>query len=298
MLPIKFNKKLGISSIVVVLIGLLFVYLPTTHSTGIMQEHIKIPATIDGSVYNLEAMVYKPKAKGAYPLILINHGRSTKPEERKLATIVNNYKVQAETLAEKGFTVVVPVRRGYGKSEGPDAEYSKANTIYQAGLEGAKDVTEVVNFMGKQSYVDKEHVILIGQSCGGLVSIASTTKDIPGLIGVVNFAGGLRHTSTNDPNSWTTADEGNLLKTYNAYGQKSKVPTIWIYTKNDSYFPPNLSSKMCNSFINGGGIAKFYWLPAFGKDGHKFFPSEGTIPTWMPMFEELLKTLHIPTSRK
>jgi len=71
---------------------------------------------------------------------------------------------------------------------------------------------------------------------------------------------------------------------------------VWIYTENDHFFPADLSPKMYNAFVNGGGTAKFYLLPTFAKDGHTFFPSKSTIPTWMPIFDEFLKMLNLPTS--
>jgi len=295
MFSIKMKTILRHFFLFTIFICTLFVYSPITQATDIIQEHIKIPIKVDDTIYNLDAMIYRPGDDGIYPLLVINHGRSTKPEERKLPTLVNYYKSQAETLANKNFAVVVALRRGYGNSDGDDAEHSIAATISKAGLEGAKDVAGIVSFMQTQPYVDKNHVILMGQSCGGLVSVATATKNIPGLIGVVNFAGGLRHPSTADPSIWTTADEKYLLETYHAYGQKAKVPMIWIYTENDHFFPANLSPKMYAAFINGGGSAKFYLLPAFAKDGHTFFPSKSTIPTWMPIFDEFLKTLDIPS---
>ncbi|MBU2702439.1 dienelactone hydrolase [Sporomusaceae bacterium BoRhaA] len=296
MLTVKSQKIFQLISLCAVFICTLLVYSPITYATSITQEYVKIPAKFDDGVYHLEAMIYRPNGAGVYPLIVINHGRSTKPAERKIPTLVNYYKTQAETLAQKGFAVVVAVRRGYGNSEGSDVEYSTASTIYQAGLQGAKDVTEIVRFMQSQPYIDKNRVILIGQSCGGLVSVASGTKDIPGLIGVVNFAGGLRHPSTANPSIWTTADETYLVKTYHSYGQNAKVPMLWIYTENDHFFPSDLSPKMYDAFIKGGGTGKFYLLPPFGKDGHTFFPNKSTIPTWMPLFDEFLKTLNVPTS--
>ncbi|MEN6411430.1 MAG: alpha/beta fold hydrolase [Veillonellales bacterium] len=263
-------------------------------ASDISEEYTKIPAKIDGMIYNLDAKIYRPSDDGVYPLIVLNHGRSTKAEERKKAELVDYYKIQAETLAKKGFVVVLAVRRGYGLSEGPDAEYSKAATIYKTGLEGTKDVVETVRFMQQKSYVDSKHTIIMGQSCGGLIAVASATKNIPGLAGVVNFAGGLRHPDTVNPDIWTVYDEQYLISTYSAYGRDAKVPMIWLYTENDSYFPPAISKRMFDSFVEAGGKAEFYLLPAFRKDGHTFFPSSATIPIWLPLFEKFLDTLNIP----
>lgn len=289
----KSNNLFRLLSFFTVFFCALLVYSPITYAAEIMQEHSKIPVKIDDVIYNLDAMIYRPDDSGVYPLILINHGRSTTPENRKLPTLVNSYKPQAEVLAHKGFAVVVALRRGYGNSEGADAESSTAMTISKAGLEGAKDIAGIVSFMQNQPYVDKNQVILIGHSCGGLVSVATATKDIPGLIGFINFAGGLRHTSKLDPSIWSTDDESYLLKTYTFYGKKAKVPMIWIYAENDRFFPGDLSPKMYDAFVTGGGTGKFYLLPAFAKDGHTFFPSKSTIPTWMPIFDDFLKTLTI-----
>lgn len=258
----------------------------------IMQEYIQIPAQIDDATVQLEAMVYRTTDDARHPLIVINHGRSGKADERKNPAMVKNYRAQAETLAQKGFTVIVPVRRGYGRSEGADAERSTAATIYQAGLEGAKDVAAVIGYMKSKSYVDSQHILLIGQSCGGLVSVAATTLHIPGVIGAVNFAGGLRH-SDKQSGGWQLADEASLCGTYAEYGKSSRTPQLWIYTENDSFFPATLSPQLVAAFTQHGGNARFHLLSAFGKDGHQFFPNKATLPTWLPLFDSFLTDLHV-----
>jgi len=273
---------------------LLFAYSSLGYAAEIVKEYTIIPANIDGQGDKLEAMIYRPDADGVYPLIVLNHGRSSDAEKRKDPNLVYFYKTQAETLAQKGFVVVLAVRRGYGKSEGADAEYSTSSTIYQAGLAGTKDVAEVVKFMQGKPYVDSTHTILLGQSCGGLVSVACTTKDIPGLVGVVNFDGGLRHTDRTNPDSWSSDDVSYLLDTYTSYGKKAKVPTIWIYSATDQYFPADLSPKMFAAFIKGGGTGEFFLLPDSRQKGHDFFPLNSTISTWMPILEQFLDKLQIP----
>jgi dienelactone hydrolase len=124
--------------------------------------------------------------------------------------------------------------------------------------------------------------------------VAAATQNIPGLVGVVNFAGGLRHLDENGSGNWNPADEGYLLSTYNNYGKKTKTPMLWIYTQNDSYFPPPLSQKMVEAFIAGGGKATLKLLPSFKNDGHPFFPSSSTIPVWLPLVEEFFADNNIP----
>lgn len=254
-------------------------------------DFVRIPALIDGQTYALEAAIYRPADNQVHPLAVINHGRSAKAAERKSLKLVTQYKAQAEALVQDGFIVVVPVRRGYGQSEGADAERSNSSTSYQAGLAGAKDVAQVVQYMQTQPSVDRSRTLLIGQSCGGLVSVAAATLPIPGLIGVVNFAGGLRTLAYKDAptGSWNLQDEEQLAQTYFRYGQKTRVPMLWIYTENDSYFPPSLSPKLHASFVAGGGNAEFHLLPPYGKDGHRFFAAPANIPTWLPLLKQFLQ---------
>ena len=120
--------------------------------------------------------------------------------------------------------------------------------------------------MQGQSFVDGKHIVLLGQSTGGHSVIAAGSLNLPGVVGVVNFAGGRGSTAPD-----VVKDEDRLVESYRVFGKTFKVPTIWLYSENDHYFGPALARKFLTAFQAGGAEVDFVSLPASGKDGHSSF---------------------------
>src|SRR5215469_1576713 len=62
----------------------------------------------------IEAYVFKPEGAGPFPVVIYNHGSRAghEREERPFVYV-------GEMLTQSGYVVIVPERRGYGKSDGP-----------------------------------------------------------------------------------------------------------------------------------------------------------------------------------
>jgi hypothetical protein len=75
------------------------------------------------------------------------------------------------------------------------------------------------------------------------------------------------------------------------YGSTARIPTLWLYAANDSFFAPDLARKMFDAFVRAGGRAEFVALPAFGSDGHQLFSAAGGRALWQPPIEKFLDAL-------
>jgi hypothetical protein len=64
---------------------------------------------------------------------------------------------------------------------------------------------------------------------------------------------------------------------------------LWIYTHNDSYFGPELSTRLSSAFRAAGGNVEYHLLPDFGEDGHFFIDSPDAVPIWAPLVSEFLR---------
>jgi hypothetical protein len=75
------------------------------------------------------------------------------------------------------------------------------------------------------------------------------------------------------------------------YGATARIPTLWLYAANDSFFAPDLARKMSDAFIRAGGRAEYVPLPAFGSDGHRVFGAADGRALWQRPVETFLDTL-------
>ena len=92
-----------------------------------------------------------------------------------------------------GFAVVIPMRRGYGHSEGNYAEAEgpcENADFYAAGRESARDLRATVEYVAALPGIDPERLVLVGHSTGGFASLILASQGLPGVRGVINFAGG------------------------------------------------------------------------------------------------------------
>ena len=65
----------------------------------------------------------------------------------------------------------------------------------------------------------------------------------------------------------------------------ARVPSLWIYTENDSFFGPAISKQMADAFRRAGGSAEYHLLPAFGEEGHVLVTSQTAVANWRPIVE-------------
>ncbi len=232
----------------------------------------------------LHAAVRRPAGEDPKPLVVINHGSPGKFAKRLDMEV--KYAAASEWFVKQGFVVVLPLRRGYGATGGDWAEtYGRCNEgdFYRGGLASADDIDATIRYMREQSFVQKDRVIVLGQSAGGWGTIASTSRPQPGVIAAINFAGGrgghMGGPTSQNANANCRPDR--LISAAGEYGKTATVPTLWIYTENDSFFDPDLSKKMFDAYAAGSkGSAKYVLLPAFGRDGHQLFDSNSGVKRW------------------
>lgn len=253
---------------------------------------VQVHSELGVSTINLMATEYRPDGAGPFPLAVINHGSSAVPESRLRMT--GRFKAQSEALVTRGFAVINPTRRGYAESAGTWAEdyFSCSNpAYYEAGMETARDIAAALDYAKTRPYIDASRIILIGQSGGGFGSLALASENPPGVLGVVNFAGGRGSRKGNE-----VCNEDKLVATVARYASTSSIPMLWLYTANDQSFGPVLATRMAESYRKAGVPIQYVALPAFGRDGHNFFSDPKTIAVWMPMFDAFVAA-HMPSTR-
>jgi dienelactone hydrolase len=116
--------------------------------------------------------------------------------------------------------------------------------------------------------------------------LALAARNPPGVRLVVNFAGGRGGHAYGQPNVVCAADR--LIEAAGEYGKTAKVPTIWLYAANDSFFSPDLATAMAGAWKENGGSADLRLLPSYGAEGHDFVSDRAGWRAWGPNIEPML----------
>jgi dienelactone hydrolase len=236
----------------------------------------------------LEAAWTRPAAAGQqYPLILISHGSPRDAEDRRKMSPLGNLP-QAIEFARRGWASVTVMRRGYGKSSGQWAEnYGRcSDPDYVKGVTASvADLRSTVEAIKSRADIDAGRIVAVGRSAGGIASVALSANPPPGLVAAINFAGGRGSRSDGQ-----VCKEERLVEAMHRFGQKSRLPNLWVYAENDKYFSPALARRMHAAFTSAGGDARLVIAPPFGKDGHTLFSRAGT-PVWAPIVDQFIKSI-------
>jgi dienelactone hydrolase len=230
----------------------------------------------------LETTIFKPDGNGPFPVVIINHGKAlgdpaTQPRYRPVRN--------ARFFVQRGYLVAVPMRQGFANSTGG---YLGAGCNIEAnGLAQAEDVHAVLEYMAKQPYADTSNVLVVGQSHGGWTTLAFGTLNYPGVKGLVNFAGGLRQTGC-------AAWEGTLARTAGYYARATRLPSLWFYGDNDSYFEPHLVRSMHEAYTANGGKATLVAFGKFGRDSHSLFAARSGERIWQPQLASFMQSVGLP----
>jgi dienelactone hydrolase len=266
--------------------------------SGLNEQIVQVPLVLDGffgkKEVKLTATTFHPPGQGPFPLIILSHGTNSDIVIRQK---VGRYRLipQIREFLKRGFAVIVPIRRGHGSSGGNWAEnYGTSCTTpfyNEAGMETAKDIMAAITYASKLSFVQPDKILLVGQSAGGFGSLATASQNPPGVIGVVNFAGG--HGGNPDTRPGNPCAHERLAETIGKFAKTIKIPVLWHYAENDLYFGPEVVREMFAAFQGAGAKGRLVIQPPFGKDGHSLFASRSAIPIWTPEFDRFIMELGV-----
>lgn len=231
----------------------------------------------------LETTLYKPDGPGPFPIVLISHGKA--PGD---ARFQSRYRpaVAVRYFLQRGYAVVVPMRQGFSKSGG--RYIGGGCNIESNGLVQAEDVKAALDYTVQQPWADKSRILLVGQSHGGWTTLATGTLNYPGVMGLVNFAGGLRQ---EDCAGW----EAGLARAAGAYAPKTQVPSLWFYGDNDSYFSRPTWEAMFQQYTQAGGKARLVAFGTFASDSHRLFGASAGARIWQPEVTRFLEQIGLPS---
>jgi dienelactone hydrolase len=200
-----------------------------------------------------------------------------------------NFAGVARDLASRGWLAVVVIRRGFGQSDGPMPVPVNCQTtsFTPRFASDADDLAAALEAISMRPDADASRVIAIGVSAGGAAVSALAARNPESLRAVVNISGGLRMESC--------PSDDLLVRAFKELGARSRVPALWVYAKNDSYFPPDVVSRMHEAFLDAGGDVRFVMFDAIGNDGHTMFSTGAGRYRWLPEMDGFLRFHALPT---
>jgi carboxymethylenebutenolidase len=188
---------------------------------------------------NIEAYLYRPEGAGPFPLVIYNHGsRSGHEREEKPFQFI------AAILVPQGYAVLVPERRGYGKSDGPTYDEEVGNDrgerMMKRFREEAGDVLAGLDYLKQHERealtntnrlrptpaappIDFRRVALMGWSHGGVVSLLAASERHE-FVALVDQAGGAL--------TWKSSPV--LQSQLPDAAAKIKVPALCMDSENDA----------------------------------------------------------------
>lgn len=249
---------------------------------------IRVPLAEAGKA-GLQTELILPGTPGKHPLVLMTHGssysnnlnRSMGPGEMRPGAV---------WFARRGWVVAIVMRRGYGNSGGHiEKLHSGCSEAGFAAIaqQDAADLLAVYDAVRDLPQVDGSTVIATGNSAGGFAALALGAHAPQGLRAIINFSGGWHSQLFS---GWCARN--GLIPEIHNLGAATRVPTLWLYAKNDRLFAPRNVALMHEAFTSGGGTAE---LPAIGKSGSEghFLFFEG-MQIWTPIVETFLNEHGLP----
>lgn len=233
--------------------------------------------------------IYRPAGNGPYPVLVLNHGRAV--SEKRGAQGRWHPEAAARYFVAKGFVVLAPTRVGYWETYGPfdpeDTGACNALRVEPSSQAVSDQVLATLEFAKMLPYADTSRWLVAGQSVGGFTSVATVGRKPAGLLGGINFAGGVGGNPDKSPGR--PCSPSALTYHWGQLAKNATAPMLWLYWANDKYWGEDLPKRWHQAWTQAGAQAEFKGLPAFGDDGHAGFGSD--MDHWLPVVDAFLAKL-------
>jgi dienelactone hydrolase len=137
----------------------------------------------------IQGYFHQPAGAGPFPILIYNHGSRAGFERRPVPWVR-----LAGLYVAAGYAVLVPERRGYGRSEGPawsEAVGSEIGSVLIQRLQDeTDDVLAAVDYLRSVPSADISRLGIVGWSLGGIVTLFAISRR-RGFRAAVDQAGGV-----------------------------------------------------------------------------------------------------------
>jgi dienelactone hydrolase len=168
----------------------------------------------------IQAYLYKPHGDGPFPVVIYNHGSRVGRERSSVP-----FEYVGKMLTRTGYVVLVPERRGYGKSDGltwgeaVGDDQSRWPARFQ---EETDDVLAAVDYLRTVRSADTSRMGVMGWSFGGIVTMLTVSRSTAFLAAVDQAGGAL---------AWN--GNAHVRRILMEAAGKATTPTLFMVAKND-----------------------------------------------------------------
>jgi dienelactone hydrolase len=168
----------------------------------------------------IQAYLYRPDGAGPFPAVIYNHGSRVGRERTSV-----RFEHIGALLTRSGYAVLVPERRGFGRSDGPTWQEAvrgdKARFVPRLDEE-TDDVLAALDYLQTLPFVDRKRVAIMGWSFGGIVTMFAASRSTA-FAAAINQAGG----------ALTWDGNGEIRRALAAAAEKIATPTQLMVAEND-----------------------------------------------------------------
>ena len=202
----------------IVLLAIFFFLAATAHGQSGTESNYSEVFYTSGNL-RIQGYLYKPDGDGPFPVVIYNHGSR---DGRERASVPFQY--VGRILTNAGYAVLVPERRGYGKSDGSVwSEEVRNNQSLIARLQAeTDDVLAAIDYLRDIRFIDTTRMGIMGWSFGGIVTMLAISRSTAFLVAVDQAGGAL----TWDNNAYVRIA---LI----AAAEKAETPTLFMVANND-----------------------------------------------------------------
>jgi dienelactone hydrolase len=254
------------------------------------QQSHAVPVAGPGGPRLILARLCRPPGDAPRRLAVLNHGKPVSTAEIEAFALPSCEAEQVRWFLERGFAVILPLRRGYGASGGTVAERNPtcapSRNYVPSAMETARDIRAAIDYATTLPGILPDKVVVVGQSAGGLGTVALASLNDRRIAALASMAGGDGGHLNRVPGA--VCQPQALEAAMARFGATAKAPMLWVYTANDSYFAPDLAAAMHRAFTAAGGRAELAALRGWGRDGHILFTGRGGSVVWGPLMERFL----------
>lgn len=253
-------------------------------------EMLDTELTENGRAARLQAIIYRPTGDGPFPLAVLNHGSTGSGRDPGIAKSPWSDLTLARFLTDRGWLVAFPQRRGRGNSDGLYDEGFARNRAEgyacnpKRSLPGADraltDIAAAIRALRNRDDVADGPVLMGGVSRGGILSAAYAGMYPDEISGVINFVGGWMGSLCRNASHINQT----LFRRAASYAK----PTIWLYGRQDPFYPISHSKENFDAFSAAGGEGTFHVFSTPSGNGHFVNMYEGL---WRDLLDDYLTKL-------